>query len=137
MADLTRTTVYVDVNGFTRSALLTTTAGAGGIQTAILAVSDADMLDWWEGTLNINPSPAPVNSPFNSVKDAALLNFATTGTSLLQVTLPAPKASIFFGDLETVNPASIAALIAAVVGTAKTQTGLTATAFVSGTRRRN
>lgn len=137
MALMRRTTVYIDANGFTRAALLTTTLGAGSIQSAILGVSHADVSTYWEGPLVVSAHPSPSVGQFISVWDAAILTFATTGTSLLTVVVPAPKDTIFFSDLETVNPANIAALIAAVVGTAQTTSGDTATAFVSGARRRS
>src|SRR5579872_3622825 len=127
-----RSLVLVDSQGFTRSILLTTNGGASSIQAVLLAVSDADYADWWESALTINAAPSPVNAQYNSVKDYAVLYFATAGTSLISITLPAPQVSIFFADQETVNPAAIASLISAVVGTAVDSGGNVATAFVAG-----
>jgi len=132
-----RSIVWVDANGFTRQTLPVGNATLAGLQAALLAKSNADLANEFEGVLTVNTTPAPVAAALQSVLDAAMLTFSTTSSSLVTVTLPAPIASIFFADGETVDPAQIAAIIAAVVGTVQTVGGSTATAFVSGTRVRS
>jgi len=135
MAVTRRSIVWVDANGFTTQTQPIGNATLAGIQTALLAKSNADVSSEFEGALTVNTTPAPVAATFQSVKDAAFLTFTTTTTSLLTVTLPAPVSSIFFADNETVDPTQIAAIIAAVVGTAQTLGGATATAYLAGIRR--
>lgn len=130
-----RSIVWVDANGISRQTLVAGNASLATVQTALLAKSNADVLTNFEGPLTVNASPAPIAAQLQSVSDSAVLTFATTGSSLLSVTLPAPVASIFFADMETVDSTQIAAIIAAVVGTVQTTSGVTATAYVSGMRR--
>lgn len=137
MALTRRGIVWTDANGFTRLTLVNGNATLSTIMSSLKAKSNADVLNWWEGLLTVNGAPAPVAAPFISTQDAAVLTYATTSTSLLKLTLPAPVASIFFADGETVDPAQIAAINAAVIGTAQTPQGATATAFVAGSRSRN
>jgi len=132
-----RSIVWVDANGFTRQTLPVGNASLAGIQAALQGQSNADVANVFEGALTVNVTPTPVAAPLQSVLDSAQLVFSTTTSSLVTLTLPSPVASIFFADGETVDPAQIAAVIAAAVGTLQTVGGSTATAFVSGTRVRS
>lgn len=134
---LRRSVIWIDINGLTRGTLLTGTVTLAPVQSALALKSAAVVVQDWEGTFVINPSPTPLNVAFNSVEDAAILIYATVTTAQIRVTLPAPLASIFFSDGETVDEAQVAAITAAVVGTVTNSQGDVATAFVAGYRQRS
>jgi hypothetical protein len=77
-----------------------------------------------------------VAAQWASVADYALLTFQTAAGALINVRLPAPQAGIFLADGETVDPAQIGGIIAAVVADVVTPSGAALTAYVSGTRQR-
>lgn len=128
--------VFVDANGHTRLTLVNSTAGAAGVQAALLAVSNADILNSEDAALTVNGAPAGVAAVYQDVSDSAALYFQDAAGNLTTVQLVAPQAGIFMADGETVNPAAIAALIAAVVGTVITPAGGLVTAYVGGARRK-
>lgn len=132
-----RSIVWVDINGLTRGTLLTGTVALGAIRTALALKSAAAVAQEWEGAFVVNPAPAPSNVAFNSVEDVAILIYATAGSAQIRVTLPAPLASIFLSDGETVDSAQVAAITAAAVGTLTNSQGDVATAFVAGYRQRS
>ena len=119
--------------------MVRSTAGAAGIQAQLLAVSNADFLNWWEGPVNINGAPAPTAAPNQNVNTQATLVFLCNDGTQVKLALPAPKAAIFLADGVTVNAASIAALIAACIGTLVSQSGGVAVSYLAGllTERRN
>jgi len=125
--------VWVDANGFTRLTLVNGTSPLSGVQSALLAQSNADVLNAVEGTLNAF-TPAPPGGTYRTVGDAAILTFTDASGSLVDITLPAPLSSIFLADTVTVDSTAIAAIIAAVVGTVTTANGGVTTAFVGGLR---
>jgi len=126
--------VWIDANGFTRLTLVNGTSPLSGVQSALLAKSNADVLNAVENTISLF-TPAPPGGTYRTVGDAAILTFQDAGGNLVDITLPAPDSSIFFADQETVDSSQITAIIAAVVGTVDTASGGVVTAFVGGTRR--
>lgn len=131
-----RAMVWADTTGKTRMTLANTAGGAAAIQAALSGLSTAYVQQWWEGTLHFGAGPAP-GGQFQNVQDYANLVYTSAvDGSMVNVTLPAPLQAIFMPDLETVNPAAIAAIDAAVIGNLYTGTLQLVTAFVGGTRRR-
>lgn len=128
------TTVWADAGGRTTTNLLTTSAGAAAVQAAIAAKSNAAILLDWEGPLNVNPSPAPVTASLPDVGDLAVLTFTTAAGSYVKVVIPAPQASIFLADGETVDITQITAIISAVIANTVTTAGVPVTAYVGGIR---
>lgn len=126
---------WIDTNGFTRLTLVNSAAGAAGVLAALLAQSNADILNSLDTTLAVNASPSPVAAQFQVVSDAAALTFQDAAGSLVVIQLPAPVSSIFLADTVTVNSAAIAAIKAAVIGTVVTAAGGVVTAYVGGSRR--
>lgn len=133
MATTRRYTIWVDANGATRLTYLTGNATLSSILTQLVALSNADSLNWTEGTLTAGSASPPGNT-YRSVWDSALLTFTDGAGNLTDITLPAPLTSVFKADQETVDPTAITALISAVVGTAVTNAGGVVTAYVAGTR---
>jgi hypothetical protein len=124
--------VWQDANGFTRLTFVSGDSPLSNIETQLLIKSNAATLNSTEGTLTVNV-PSPFTNVYQTVGDAAVLTF-TDGTNLGTVTLPAPLSSIFLADQETVDITQIGAIIAAVVGTARTAGGGLITAYVAGIR---
>lgn len=131
-----RYVVWIDFNGRTRLTLINTAAGAAGVQAALLAQSNADVLNSEDGALTVNAAPAPAAAVYQNVGDSAALTFQDAGGTLTVLQLPAPKLGVFMADGETVNPAAIAAIITSVVGTVETSSGGLVTAYVGGVRRK-
>jgi hypothetical protein len=136
-----RSIIWVDSQGRTRQTLLTGNAPGGGLSLAnveaqLLLLSNADWQTDFEGALGVNGAPAPVAAQYPTVSDYAALVYTDAVGSLTYLTLPAPQAGIFLADGETVNPAALAALNAAVIGEILTSGGGAVTAYISGVRRK-
>lgn len=98
----------------------------------MLAVSNADFNDYWEGNLVINTTPTVVNATYQAVTAKALLNFMCADGTSAQIAIPAPKLSIFLADGVTVDATTIPTLIADCIGNLQSPTGSLATAFLGG-----
>lgn len=134
MATQRATNQWIDVNGGTRLTTITTSAGEAAVVAALVAKSNADVLASWEGPLTINGAPVVAAATYQSTRDAATLTFKLVTSDLVKILLPAPQAGIFFADGETVNPAAIAAIIAAVIANVVDESGNAVASFVGGTR---
>lgn len=134
---LIRRTTYVDVQGNSRTAQLLGTASTFLIQSAVLTVSNADYALESEAELFANPTPTPVNAQYQSVLDSATLFFQTSAGTTVQITIPAPRASIFLADGETVNPASVAGVTTACIGVLCDTSGNVVTSYLTGVRARS
>lgn len=134
-----RSVLWVDAGGGSTITLIRSTTGAAGIQSAILGVSNADWFNEWEGTANVNTSPAPTAAPNQSVLTQASLVFLCANGTQVTLQIPAPQAGIFLADGVTVDSTMITSLIAACVGTLVSSSASPATAYLSGllTQRRN
>jgi hypothetical protein len=132
MADQTMSIVWIGAGtGLTINRIRTLT-GASTILTDLLALSNADQLNTWEGNLTVNSSPAPVNAAYPGLQQVANLVFLCADGSTAQIRLPAPKLSIMLSDGVTVDPASIVTLIADCIGNLESPTGSLAVSFLSG-----
>lgn len=127
-----RSIVWVDAGSGATITRIRTNTGAGGIQTQMLAVSNADYNDYWEGTDTINGSPAPSTGQYQAVTQQATLSFLCADNTIATLRLIAPKISIFLSDGITVDSTTIAALIAACIGTLQSTSGSLATAYLAG-----
>jgi len=127
------TVVWIDAGGRTAAHLLTTSAGAAAVLTQVAAVSNAVPQQQWEGPLTV-PGGAAVAASFPDVSDVAWLTFTKASGELVKVAIPAPLASIFLADGETVDPTQVAALITAVIANVVDASGNAVTAYVSGLR---
>jgi len=103
----------------------------------MLLLSNADIALDSEAQLFANPSPSPVNATYPSVSDYARLLFQTTAGTLVQVTIPAPQSSMFLADQFTVDSASVAGLLAALILVGTDLAGNAITSYVGGTRERS
>lgn len=132
MTNVNRSIVWVDGAGGSTISLIRALTSASTIETELLAVSNSDWFNEWEGTLNINLSPAPTIASYQSVSQQATLVFQCADGTTARVNVIAPKLSIFLADGVTVDPTAISSLITACVGTLLSATLSPATAFVSG-----
>lgn len=137
MATQRRTVVWVDASGRTTGTLLTTVAGAAAVQAALEAKSNAAPQAYWEGDLEVTAGPSPVSATFPSTRDGAALVFETASGTLVTVRIPAPVASIFMADGETVDNSQITSIIAQVIADVVTSDGVVITQYVAGRRVRN
>lgn len=133
VATTRQTTVWLDAGGRTTAILLTTNAGAAVVNASVASFSNAGIQQAWEGPLVV-AVPAPVAAQYPGVLDRATLFFSTAAGSVVKVQIPAPLASIFLADQETVDPAVIAALIALVIANVVTDAGVPVTSYIGGTR---
>lgn len=125
--------VWADAGGRTRTTQIVTSAGSAAVLAALKAQSNADWMQQWEGDL-VAQVPAPVAAQFQDASDAAVLYFQTAAGAIAKVTLPAPVASIFMADGESVDPSAIAAIIAAVIADCVTADGTAVASYVGGLR---
>lgn len=130
------TAQWIDSAGNTRRHDYTTSGGAAAVIAALIAKSNANIAEKWEGPLVITAGPATTAAPLQSVGDVAELLFSTASGAAVKVMLPAPSVGIFMADQETVDPTQITAIIAAVLANTVDPAGNVVTAFVAGTRQR-
>jgi hypothetical protein len=132
MTNVNRSIVFVDGAGGSTISLTRALTSAATIQSEVLAVSNADWFNEWEGTLNINTSPSTVVAEYQSVRQRATLTFLCADGTSARVDIVAPKLAIFLADGVTVDSTMITSLITACVGTLLSATLSPATAFLSG-----
>lgn len=133
MAIQSRYIVWIDAGGRTRAVIPEADPDSSSIMSNMQAVSNADVLHWFEGPEN-PLTPSPVSASFPDVADLVRLNFIDAGGSIATLAIPAPQAGIFLADQVTVDPAAIAALITACVGTLISPAGNTVVSFIGGVR---
>jgi len=132
MPDQTMSVVWIGAGtGLTINRIRTAT-GASTILTDMLALTNADQLNTWEGNLTVNGSPSPVNAAYPGLQQIANLVFLCADGSTAQLRLVAPKLSIMLADGVTVDATMIATLIADCVGNLESPTGSLAVSFLSG-----
>lgn len=123
----------MDAQGQRALNVITTDTGVGGIETALVAASNADIVECWEGLDEVY-SPAPSTANYPTLRVAALLTFQDATGSAARLILPSPHDTIFMADNVTVDPtnAEVLAIIAAAVGHLVCGSGSVAVAFVGG-----
>lgn len=132
MAIESRSTIWTDHAGRQTILRTVTNGGAGGIQSALLAQSNGDFLEFWESVLTINATPTTVNAAYPGITQQAVLTFLCSDGSIARVRLPAPKLGIFLPDGQSVDSTMIGAIIAACVGVLASPSNATATSFLGG-----
>jgi hypothetical protein len=135
VADEHRSIIWIDAGGRTRQTILHSQGSSAAVEAALATKSNAGVQMDWAGVTS-SFVPTPVATPYPAVTDTAQLTFEDGGGLLVYVTLPAPDASIFQTDGETVDPAQIAGIVAAVVGTLCSQSGALVVSYVGGVRRK-
>lgn len=132
MARVNRSVLWTDAGARATLSLILADPTGAGIQGALLAKSNADYLEYWEGPLTINGAPGPVSAQYPSVLQQAVLTFECGDGTIAKVALPAPKASIFLSDGQTVDATQIAGIIAACQAALISNTGSLAVTYLSG-----
>lgn len=132
MARINRSILWADSGSRSTITLLLANPSAAGLQAALLAKSNADYIEYWEGPLNINGAPAPTVAQYPSVMMQAVLTFQCADTTIAKVALPAPQLGIFLADGQTVDATQIAAIIANALAVLVSNTGSPATAYLGG-----
>jgi hypothetical protein len=129
-----RSVLFADAGGAQGIQLIRSTAGAAAIQSAILAASNADWLQSWEGAVLVNGAPAPVSAQYLPLKPAALLYYQCADGTQVGLRIPSPRIAIFMADSQTVDPVNglIASLNAAAIGSLVNDAGSLATSFTAG-----
>lgn len=129
---LNRSVIWVPAGPFSTITLIRTSTGGAAIQAAILNHSNADFLNEWEGTLNINSSPAPVNAEYPNTNQQARLVFTCADATQAELIIPAPKIGIFLSDGVTVDATTITDIISACTGNLLSGSLSPATTYRSG-----
>jgi len=123
--------VWVDAQGEQVLHVITTATGVGPIETALAAVSNAGVVECWEGSLeDFNPTPTAAVYP--SARSTAILLFRDDVGSTARLYVPAPVSSLFNSAGDTVSPAAAASIISAAIGNLRAGSGNTVTAFAGG-----
>ena len=127
-----RAIVWQDAQGEQLLHLINTSAGASSIQTALLAKSNAVVVQETEGDLNIVDA-TPATGQYVSVRNTAVLLFKDSRTqSTGRLYIPAPLPSIFFAGGDEVDPSQISGIISAATGSLLAGSGNTVDTFVGG-----
>lgn len=129
-------TVRMFIVGATPAAAL---ADGIAIEAALAALSVAS-LGASKGAFTSSPAINTYGAAgaYDSVEDKAQLTYQTGTGAIHRYEIPAPLASIFLADDETVDPANglVAALTAAMVGKASSRDGVLLGSYVGGIRTR-
>ena len=132
MADQTMSVVWIGAGTGLTINRIRTAAGASTILADLLAISNADKLNTWEGDLTENTSPAPVNAQYPGLQQVANLLFLCADGTTAQLQLPAPKVAIMLADGVTVDASTITTLIGDCVGSLQGPSGSLAVSFQAG-----
>lgn len=129
-----RSILFTDAGGAQGIQLVRSSAGAAAIQTALLAASNGDYLQWWEGAVTSNGAPAPAAAQYLPLRPAADLYYLCADNTQVALRIPSPKAALFLADQETVNPMNglVVALNAAAIGALTNAAGSPAVSFTAG-----
>lgn len=129
-------TVWIDANGNRTITKINTTGGYTGFLGNLLSLSNAALDRYWESATSINLVPSPVAAAFQSVVDRAAFIYQCADLTLVTVIIPAPKASIFMADGETIDASNglVVAFNMGVIGSLTNATGAPAVTFQSGYR---
>lgn len=133
MTDRAVGAVWSDVTGRTRLTVIKATTNPCSILNAVQALSNADVLYNWDGT--IDPTIGTTTAAqYQAVQQWCSLTFQTGSGSILRLTVPAPSLGIFLADGKTVDPAnaSVIALVAACIGNLSDGGGNTAAVYLGG-----
>jgi hypothetical protein len=133
---VTRSTIWIDAQGRTQQTIFTTSAGGGTIETDMAALSNAAVLNSWEGA-PAGPSGATTIGTYQTVRDYVLVQYINADLTVSTLSIPAPLIGIFLSDgvtLDTAN-AGVLTLTGAVIGSLLGASGSPATAILGGTRR--
>ena len=132
MADQSMSIVWIGAGTGLTITRVRTATGADTILTDMLAVSEADFNDKWEGDLVVNGSPAPAGGQYPGLTSQALLQFMCADGTTAVLRIVAPSISIFLADGVTVDATTITTLITDCVGNLESPTGSLATSFLGG-----
>lgn len=132
MADQSMSVVWIGAGTGLTITRIRTATGADTILTDMLALSQADYNDKWEGDLIINGSPAPAGGQYPGLTQQALLQFLCADGTAAVLRVVAPSISIFLSDGVTVDPSTISTLITDCIGNLESPTGSLATSFLGG-----
>ncbi len=131
MATARMSIVWVDAAGAMSTRTITAQVSAAAILSAAQAYTNAQPLETWEGAIG-SGYPAPSAAAYLSAGSVVYLVFTDGVGHNVTLALPGPSTSIFLPDGVSVDPTTIAPLIAACIGTLTTAAGTVVTAFVSG-----
>jgi hypothetical protein len=131
-----RSVVWTDANGYNTITKIVSQSGASSVVGDLQALSNAGVLQYWESPVT-NAGLAPTAARFQSGADRAAMTFLCLDATNYVVIVPAPKATIFDGDQETVdltNADVIAFAVAAVLAPLCNNAGSPVTVLIAGTR---
>jgi len=123
--------VWIDAQGERTLNVITTQSGVGGIEAQLSALSNASVVECWEGLDEVY-TVSPVVAQYPTVRITAVLLFASASGSVGRLYLPAPIPTIFLSDGITIDPTQITALISAAVGSLICGDGTVAATFSGG-----
>lgn len=125
-----------EANGFLRTRSWVVSGGLPGVfLLALQALSNASNTLAFEGAAVVSATPAG-SGQYSLATTTAVLNFLTGVGSGVQVTIPAPVASIFAADGVTVDNTNVvvAAFITAAIGYLTDNAGNVVTTYNTGVK---
>jgi hypothetical protein len=133
MAQRAAAAVWVDTTGRTRLTIVKASTNPCSILNALVAISQGQILQNWDGTLDGTIGAAPVLAQYTGVDQWVQFVFGTGTQQQLRLSLPAPQLGIFLADQQTVDQtnAGVVALVGACVGNLSDGVSSTATGLLS------
>jgi hypothetical protein len=131
MSDHACGAVWSDVTGRTRLTVIKALTNPCGILNALQAVSNAQVLYNWDGTIDPAIGTATA-AQYQAVQQNCELTFQTSAGTILRLTLPAPPLTILKADKKTVDPALVSALVTACLGQLSDGSGNAAAVYLGG-----
>jgi len=129
-------TVWVDAYGQQTITRVNSNGGAGAAAAALYALSNAGIVESWEGARTPG-SPSPTAAAYQSIVDRAALLFLCADNTIMSTIVPAPQLGIFLADGETVditNAAVATFATAAIASPLTNNAGSPVTTLVNGYR---
>lgn len=126
-----RSVLWTDAGARATITLIRTLTGGATIQSDVEALSNAGVLNEWDGTLTVT-TPSTSSAQYPSVTQQATLVFLCADGTTARIDIPAPALSIFLSDGVTVDATTIGILIADCIGNLLSTTLSPATAYLSG-----
>jgi len=129
-----RSTIWLDANGYQTIQLLRSVSGATSLSAAIAAASNAARVYYWESPETTYVGPVPVSAPYLPGNLVALFTYQNADLTYSSLRVPAPALAIFFADGQSVDPSNplVAAINTAAIGALVGTSGSPAASFVSG-----
>lgn len=132
MSTINQSVIWTGAGSGTTVTLIRKNTFAPDLLNALLAHSNADWLNFWQGIVAVHSSPAPVSAQYPGVNQRARLVFLCADGTSAQLQIVAPKLNIFLSDGITVDVTTIPDIVMAATAGLLSASGSLAVSYQSG-----